>query len=512
MEDIYAAAGYTVNSANGPARGRPVHTTLSRLAVPRRPTGRQAARTDMSRNAGSRETVSQKGSPDPVSVTLELGWTMALLFGQSRNVRPSSNGAAGRDDRLPTEHELPPHDRSGLEVRRANSLVGQLERLLPNQATGKSELRRIPDSPSQDKLKEVNVHILTWLACAGREFSLGYQLGRSLRDTADPPLRLIELSVGGDDAATWKVAAECAIDEFAGSVPDAKDERKMYLSQEAQPTLSRLGTSPALTAEQQDEVRDGLREASRPLARLDAVKNQLSRGRVAKLQEWLVTLGPRLPADSTAIVSASVGRWCDLTRTIYDPAAPGRLRGSKSVLSSQQNLTQARHSYPSGVSVASELYNSLLPQGDVWLNLLTGAESAQELLTPEGYVAAAEAALRRSARIIRRIAVHYWVALVILLIALGGVIYFAVNDLSGASKVWTQIAAVAGALGVTSGGIGNRMAKLSEDAGTSVFSAEKTDAMAWAITIIPADLKLDRQGIKALRGSGITPPAPLGRV
>jgi hypothetical protein len=96
--------------------------------------------------------------------------------------------------------------------------------------------------------------------------------------------------------------------------------------------------------------------------------------------------------------------------------------------------------------------------------------------------------------------------------ALGGIIYLAVSDLSGASKVWTQIAAVAGALGITSKGITSRMAKLSQQAQTSVFSAERTDAMAWAITYIPADLKLDRQGVKALRSSGIRGSVPLGRV
>jgi hypothetical protein len=168
--------------------------------------------------------------------------------------------------------------------------------------------------------------------------------------------------------------------------------------------------------------------------------------------------------------------------------------------------------YRSGLEVAGELYDSLLTQGDAWLNLLTGLESTDRLLTPEGYVAAGEAALGRSARILRRIAVHYWFALVLLAAALGWVIYFAVTDLSGASKVWTQIAAVGSALGITAKGIGNRAAKLSKEAGTSVFSAEETDAMAWAITCIPAGLKLDRPGVKALRSSGITASGPLGRV
>ena len=39
-------------------------------------------------------------------------------------------------------------------------------------------------------LIQLNLDILEWLACAGREYGIAYQLGRSLRDTANPPLRL----------------------------------------------------------------------------------------------------------------------------------------------------------------------------------------------------------------------------------------------------------------------------------------------------------------------------------
>jgi cell wall assembly regulator SMI1 len=89
---------------------------------------------------------------------------------------------------------------------------------------------------------------------------------------------------------------------------------------------------------------------------------------------------------------------------------------------------------------------------------------------------------------------------------------FTVEDLSGAGKVWTQIAAVASALGVTARGIGTTMAKLSKEAEKPIFGLEKIDAMAWAVTSIPVELKLNNQGVRALRRSGILPSAPLGRV
>lgn len=144
--------------------------------------------------------------------------------------------------------------------------------------------------------------------------------------------------------------------------------------------------------------------------------------------------------------------------------------------------------------------------------MLVGAESSQGLLTPEGLVAAGEAALGRTARIVKRIAVHYWFVLLILAVALAAALYFASRDLSGAGKIWTQIAAVAGALGITARGISNTMTRLSEDAEKPIFGAEKIDAMAWAVTTIPDQLKLSMRGVKALRRSGIPPSGPMGRL
>jgi len=390
-----------------------------------------------------------------IPLAVDLGWTMAVLFGQ---LRPGTVR-----DRLPTEHELPPDQRAKLEVARVNSLLARLGALLSASAASPAaapELPQLhlpaggggeagggggggdagggfaatgrPDDSVRETLANTNLEILKWLARAGREFGLAYQLGRSLRDTANPPLR------GRTDTA-----------------------------------------------------------AAHADAARDAVTKQLSRSRVSTLQEWLSTLAPRLPAGSAAIVSASIGRWCDVATTIFDPTTPGGLRSSQS---------------PPDVAV--ELVESLLPQGDAWVNLLVGAESSEGLLTPEGFVAAAEAALGRSARIIRRIAVHYWFVLLILAIAVAAALYFADRDISGAGKVWTQIAAVSGGLGITVKGMASAVARFSEDAEKPIFGLEKIDAMAWAVTTIPGSVqkKLDGQGVRVLRRSGIPAPGPLGRV
>jgi hypothetical protein len=489
-------------------------------AVPGQQNGKKQEKSQV--NGDKQRTAPEKPAAAPVA--LQLGWTMAVLFGQDRI------GSAQQSNRLPTEHELPQDQRIGLELKRANALLAQLKKLLPEPGSfGVDDIAAVTSGDTN--LQATNLALLTWLACAERESSLAYQLGRSLRDTANAPLRLVPDT--GIDAACQAVAT--------GQHPAGPPQRTDVVQAVAEQIAS--GQHHALAASRAGEIaqravaiaaelsaaaqpaaagwslsadeRTGLERAWREYAEMDAVCSQLGRSRVAKLQEWLATLDSQLTKGTSAIVSASIGRWCDLVTTIYDPDTPGRLRGSKLPLApTPQNMAASRAPtrYRSGLEVAGELYDSLLTQGDAWLNLLTGLESTDRLLTPEGYVAAGEAALGRSARILRRIAVHYWFALVLLAAALGWIIYFAVTDLTGAGKVWTQIAAVGSALGITAKGIGNRAAKLSKDAGTSVFSAEETDAMAWAITCIPAGLKLDRPGVKALRSSGITASGPLGRV
>lgn len=386
-------------------------------------------KTAADKTAGNADSTSPRPESVAIPLAIDIGWTMAVIFGQPKPA--AAHGRPPVDDRLPTEHELAPAARVNLEVVRVNALLARLDALLPP-SPGQKRTRpavQLKSGSEAKTLGDANLEILEWLACAGREYSVAYQLGRSLRDTAAPP-------------------------ERAGAAHDA-------------------------------------------------LLTQLSRQRVSRLQEWLFTLVPYLPADSAAVVSASIGRWSDLITTIFVPSTPGKLRRARD----QGTFRQAR---PSAPQVAAELTKSLLPQGDAWINLLVGAESAGRLLTPEGLVAAGEAALGRTARIIKKIAVHYWFVLLVLVIAVAAAVYFANRDIHGAGKIWTQIAAVAGGLGITAKGTSNTLTRLSEDAEKPILGAAKIDAMAWAVTVIPADLKLNRPGVRALRRAGIPPPGPMG--
>jgi hypothetical protein len=75
--------------------------------------------------------------------------------------------------------------------------------------------------------------------------------------------------------------------------------------------------------------------------------------------------------------------------------------------------------------------------------------------------------------------------------------------------VWTSIAAIASAMGVTYKGIGAAIPKLAEDAEKPIFGLEQVEAMAWSITSLP-EVNATQQGVRYLRTTGTAPEGPLG--
>lgn len=355
-----------------------------------------------------------------VQLALYAGWTMAVLYG---TIPPAP---ASRPSQLPTVNELGPEQRRELELARLRYL---LTGLLPDFADS-GGISEVPsgDDDRQERtrrstLEALNLAILTALTATRPELQLAYELGRSLRDTANPP--------GGD---------------------------------------ADLGT-------------------------------QLERRRVARLQDWLVTLSPEFPPLTAAVVAASIGRWSDLAAVTASEStlAPGRLA---SPLRPRSHRAQ--------VPAAETMYSYLLQQGDVWLMLLIGELQTSGLLTPEGYVSAGEAALRRSGAIARGILRHYWFGLLCVAAALGGTLFLAARYLEGAGKVWTSIACIAGALGVSVQTVASTSARLAAEAERPVFAMAEEDAMAWAITTLPT-LTLPGRSVRRLRRAGVAPDASLGR-
>jgi len=405
-----------------------------------------AARAGGAGAQGASTTPAAPATPDPLlgaPVAVDIGWTVAVLFG----CLPSDEQPAHH---LPTEHELPRTQRIDVELVRLRCLLTRLAAQVPAIATQLPGVPAAPPPPNQAAdpdaetatsavedpfhvaFRAFNIAMLKALACVGRELELAYELGRSLRDTANPPL------------------------------PGDRTDQKQ----------------------------------------LDALKGQFARSRVSALQEWLATLDPHLPPDSAAIVGASLGRWSDFYTIVFDPSSPGSLR--------RTNFFDFRRTAVAQTT-AVDVSRDLQFQGDAWIDLLTGAESTTGLLTPEAYVAAGEAALSRTVRIVKRVALHYWFALFLLAAALAGILTVSALYLGGAGKVWTQISAIAGALGVTAKAIGTSVARLSSEAERPIYHLEELDAMAWAVTTLP-EVRVNNRGVRALRRSGIQRSAPLGHV
>jgi hypothetical protein len=268
-----------------------------------------------------------------------------------------------------------------------------------------------------------------------------------------------------------------------------------------------LGRSLRDTASPPDKHPAGAADQNRTRA---ALSRQFARGRIAMLQGWLAALSGELPQRSAAVVAASLGRWSTFVDVTNGPSRPG-LKDEEDAKAAPANPGGQGQdaSHPDTAAAATTKY--LLRQGDQWLMLLTGTRPASGLLSPEGYAAAGELALRRSAAIIRRVLQHYWAALATVAIALGVTLYLAATYAGGAAKVWTSIAAIAASVGISAQAIASTTARLAAEAERPVFTMAEEDVMAWAITTMPR-VSLTPRKVRKLRKAGIAPASSLGRV
>ena len=352
-----------------------------------------------------------------IQLALYAGWTMAVLYGNLQD----------QPDDIPelrTVNELQPPQRRELELARLQHLLEELScvpAIRPADLTAKVPRGAAVADALSPSLTDLHLAILEALTASPPDTLLAYQLGRSLRDTVNPPLQQ----------------------------PDA--------SKPAVPALVR----------------------------------QFGRKRIATMQEWLATLAGQLPPHAASVVATSLGRWSEFA---------GVTVGTPSQLKRHDRAT-----------IETTMCQYLLPQGDTWLMLLTGARPTAGLLSPEAYVAAAEEALHRSAVTVRQVLKHYWLAAIIIAAAVGGLLYLVLSNLAGASLVWSSIATVGGGAGLSVNAITSTTRKLAVEAGAPVFAMAEEDAMAWAVTTMPK-LDLSRRGIRKLRKAGIAPPTTLGRI
>lgn len=191
-----------------------------------------------------------------------------------------------------------------------------------------------------------------------------------------------------------------------------------------------------------------------------SVSEELGRQRVRELVGWLDDVRSVIPPEAAQAVATSLTWWSEWI------AAFTKVRGGWKA-SRQLVLTALRH------------------QGERWRILLASDASELTALTLDGYIQAAETAAMRLRRVATRLVIRFWIPLLVILAVTAGLVWLAVNETSGAAKVWSTFGTLAAGLGVTGGSIRTGLQKMASTAGEPLWSVSRSEALAAEITQFP---------------------------
>jgi hypothetical protein len=135
---------------------------------------------------------------------------------------------------------------------------------------------------------------------------------------------------------------------------------------------------------------------------------------------------------------------------------------------------------------ADTVLHALRVQGWVWRSVLI-ADPEVAVQPSMGAWVQAGSSIARAARMIGGVIVRrFWPLVVIALVALGGLLYLVISNLSGASQVWASLVTVAAIVGSGTWGLGSGVSQAFDGVGYEIWSAAKLDASAWGVTWLPA--------------------------
>jgi hypothetical protein len=206
-------------------------------------------------------------------------------------------------------------------------------------------------------------------------------------------------------------------------------------------------------------------EAS-PASRPSGLFGLFARSHLAAVQTLLSGAGKQLPSGAATIVSRSLDNWADWidvnSARIKSPGADNWSPDADTVL------------------------HALRVQGWVWRSVLI-ADPEVAVQPSMGAWVQAGSSIARAARMIGAVIVRrFWPLVVIALVALGGLLYLVISNLSGASQVWASLVTVAAIVGSSTWGLGSGVSQAFDGVGYEIWSAAKLDAAAWGVTWLPA--------------------------
>jgi hypothetical protein len=191
-----------------------------------------------------------------------------------------------------------------------------------------------------------------------------------------------------------------------------------------------------------------------------------ARSHLAAVQTLLSGAGKQLPSSAATIVSRSLDNWADWL-----------------------DVNSARIESPGADTWspdADTVLRALRVQGWVWRSVLI-ADPEVAVQPSMGAWVQAGSSIARAARMIGAVIVRrFWPLVVIALVALAGLLYLVISNLSGASQVWASLVTVAVVVGSGTWGLGSGVSQALGGVGYEIWSAAKLDAAAWGVTWLPA--------------------------
>jgi hypothetical protein len=208
---------------------------------------------------------------------------------------------------------------------------------------------------------------------------------------------------------------------------------------------------------------------------------EFDRYRLATLQSWLTEASGVLPHLSAATVSRSLQNWQDWADINASQITSGWATAYRSVVSALRN------------------------QASAWHALLGGESDISGETSADAWVLAGQSILRTTRLLVLTILRRFWLAVLVVAAATGGLLYLAAANTSGTAKVWTSLVTVAAAFGVSGASLRATALRAASGIEQDIRDTAALDARAWSVTWLPA-LPQNRRQRRHLANRGVAAP------
>ncbi len=179
---------------------------------------------------------------------------------------------------------------------------------------------------------------------------------------------------------------------------------------------------------------------------------------------------------------------------------------------SLQNWQEWADSYASMIkdgwaTLRSPVAAALHTQAAAWHCLLRGEMDTGGQTSVDAWVQAGRSMVRTSRQLVLAIVRHFWLLLAVIAAATGGLLYLAIANSSGTAKVWTSLATVAAAFGITGASLRAAAIRAATGMEQDISRAASFDARAWGATWLPT-VPQGRLQQYRLANRGVAAPRP----